>query len=45
MLIKSSTEISDEIQLLRDQLPKIWDGCEYADLNRTSIRAQIEVLE
>ena len=45
MLVKSSTEISDEIQLLRDQLPKIWDGCEYADLNRTSIRAQIEVLE
>lgn len=29
MLIKSSTEISDEIQLLRDQLPKIWDGCEW----------------
>jgi hypothetical protein len=43
--MRTESEIADEVQRLRDLLPKIWEGCEYASLNRTSIQAEIAVLE
>ncbi len=45
MGMKSELEIADEVQRLRDLLPKIWDRCDHASVNRASIHAEITVLE
>lgn len=45
MAMRTESEIADEVQLLRDLLPKIWDKCPHASDNRDSIHAEIQVLE
>lgn len=43
--MRTESEISDEVQRLRDLIPKIWDKCPHASDNRDSIHAEIQVLE
>lgn len=45
MAMRTELEIAEEAQRLKDLLPKIWDRCDHASVNRASIHAEIKVLE
>lgn len=45
VLKRTEAEIAAEVLSLRNLLPKIWEGCDHARVNKAAINAEIQVLE